>query len=49
MLTKLKWTARFKIAILITNSPCHGLKYHGPMRENHPNEDIEETILQLID
>ena len=48
MLNNLTWSSRYKIALLITDAPCHGRKYHNN-RDNHPNDDIEETIVKLID
>jgi len=49
----LKWKAFTKLAILICDAPCHGVKYHDPkMRENHPAGDPDglnpETIVGKI-
>ncbi|CAK92523.1 unnamed protein product (macronuclear) [Paramecium tetraurelia] len=49
MITKLKWKNKFKIAILITDSPCHGRKYHQFPGDFHPNDDITEVLHRLIE
>jgi len=49
MITNLKWKSKFKIAILITDSPCHGKKYHNYPVEYHPNDDITQTLHRLIE
>jgi myosin protein heavy chain len=36
----LKWPSKFKLAILICDSPCHGRRYTGGLADNYPNEDI---------
>ncbi|CAK81359.1 unnamed protein product (macronuclear) [Paramecium tetraurelia] len=49
MITNLKWKNKFKIAILITDAPCHGRKYHNFPWDYHPNDDITETLHRLIE
>ena len=49
------WESNAKFVILITDAPCHGLKYHGHKEyDDYPNgifgrKDIEESIKQLCD
>ena len=41
---KQKWEGKTKFAILVTDSPCHGKKYHdlkGDQEDNYPNGDPE--------
>lgn len=45
---KLNWTSKFKIAILICDSPCHGKKYNGGCFDRHQNDDIKPAIEELI-
>lgn len=59
MLT-LDWTEKYKLAIVIANSPCHGKKYHNPKKyskffgfwaveyDTKPNDDIEDIIKEVI-
>ncbi|CAD8145910.1 unnamed protein product [Paramecium pentaurelia] len=49
MMKNLKWKSKFKIAILITDSPCHGKKYHTYPVDFHPNDDITQTLHHLIE
>ena len=49
MVKNLIWTKTFKIAILICDSPNHGKKYNNGVRDNYPNEDLEDAIELLID
>ncbi|CAD8154602.1 unnamed protein product [Paramecium pentaurelia] len=49
MMTNLEWKSKFKIAILITDSPCHGKKYHTYPIDFHPNDDITQTLHCLIE
>ncbi|CAD8046871.1 unnamed protein product [Paramecium sonneborni] len=49
MIDKLKWMNKFKIAILITDCPCHGKRYHNMVNDCHPQDDIEEMLYRLID
>lgn len=45
----MKWTAKFRIAILICDAPCHGNKYHSiECKDNYPDDDIEEAIYLMI-
>lgn len=46
MCNKLKWSSKFKIAILICDAPCHGEKYHeSNVSDNHPADDIADAII----
>ena len=39
-----KWSGNTRFAILVTDSPCHGIKYHnltGDQRDNYPDGDRE--------
>ncbi|CAD8131993.1 unnamed protein product [Paramecium octaurelia] len=45
---KLQWPSKFKIAIIICDAPCHGKKYNGGCGDNHPEEDIQDAIEELI-
>ncbi|CAD8140407.1 unnamed protein product [Paramecium octaurelia] len=49
MITNLEWKNKFRIAILITDSPCHGRKYHSFPGDFHPNDDITEVLHRLIE
>ncbi|CAD8209835.1 unnamed protein product [Paramecium octaurelia] len=49
MITNLKWKNKFKVAILITDSPCHGRKYHNFPGDFHKDDDITETLHRLIE
>jgi myosin protein heavy chain len=44
----MNWPNRFKIAILICDSPCHGEKYNGGCGDYHKNEDIRDAIEEMI-
>lgn len=56
----LKWTEKYKLAILIPNSPCHGKIYHHPKKystwfglfsvnyDTKPNDNLEDIIKELI-
>ena len=50
---KKEWTCKAKFAVLIPDSPCHGLKYHDKtLMDNYPNgiksrKDIEESVREL--
>ena len=49
MVSNLKWSAKFKIAVLICDAPCHGKKYHDHrIGDDYPNDDIEEAIDLMI-
>ena len=48
MITNLKWTKTFKIAMLICDAPTHGTKYNGGVSDEHPYEDIKDAIELLI-
>ena len=51
---KKKWENKARFAILVTDAPCHGLKYHDPellddFPQGVPNgENIENLVQQLI-
>lgn len=46
---KLKWKRLFRLAILITDAPCHGSAYHEPtITDNHKREDIIDELGMLI-
>ena len=47
MLT-LQWTKSFKLAMLICDAPTHGNRYNGGMPDNHPKEDIEYELVQIM-
>ncbi|CAD8085298.1 unnamed protein product [Paramecium primaurelia] len=58
MLT-LNWSEKYKLAIVIANSPCHGKRYHNPKKyfkyfffkndyDIKPNDDMEEIIKEII-
>ncbi|CAD8046726.1 unnamed protein product [Paramecium primaurelia] len=49
MMKNLKWKSKFKIAILITDSPCHGKKYHSFPVDFHSDDDITQTLHRLIE
>jgi myosin protein heavy chain len=49
MITNLKWSKTFKIAMLICDAPTHGKRYNGGVSDHHPNEDIEDSIKMLIE
>jgi hypothetical protein len=36
---KQKWKAKCRYAILITDAPCHGKKYHDGFGDDHPDGD----------
>ena len=50
---KKEWTSKAKFAVLIPDSPCHGLKYHDKyIMDNYPygiksRKDIEESVREL--
>ena len=50
---KKNWSSNSKVAILITDAPCHGNKYHDKnLMDNYPNgvidrEDIEELVEKM--
>ena len=48
MVTKLKWSKNFKIAMLICDAPTHGTKYNNGVSDFHPDEDIKDAIEMLI-
>ena len=49
MLTNIKWKNKFRLAILITDAPCHGLKYHeASLTDYHKDSDITETLHNII-
>lgn len=57
---KLDWTEKYKLAIIIPNSPCHGKKYHHPKKyskffglwsvayDSKPNDDMENIIKEIV-
>ena len=49
MITNLKWSKTFKIAMLICDAPTHGKRYNGGVTDRHQNEDIEDAIKMLIE
>jgi len=50
---KKEWTSKAKFAVLITDAPCHGLKYHKKdLLDNYKEgirnrKDIEESVKEL--
>lgn len=43
------WNGKTRFAILVTDSPCHGEKYHdlkGEQKDNYPNGDREGRIIE---
>ena len=48
MLTNITWKNKFRLAILITDAPCHGEKYHEPMNDYHKDSDITETLHNIV-
>lgn len=47
---KLEWERKFRLAILITDAPCHGNAYHEPeITDNHRREDITNELKMLIE
>jgi myosin protein heavy chain len=49
MISNLKWSKTLKFAVLICDAPTHGERYNGGASDHHPNEDIEDSILMLIE
>ena len=49
MITNLKWSKTFKIAMLICDAPTHGKRYNGGVTDRHQNEDIEDAIKKSVD
>jgi myosin protein heavy chain len=49
MISNLKWSKTFKIAMLICDAPTHGKWYNGGVDDDFPNEDIEDSIKMLIE
>lgn len=46
---KLDWKAKYKMAMIITDAPCHGSKWNGrQVNDNYKNEDMTETLDLLI-
>ena len=43
-----KWSGNIKFAILVTDSPCHGTKYHdlGKDKDNYPEGDRDERNIE---
>ena len=50
---KKNWKNKARFAILVTDEPCHGLKYHDPeLLDDYPKgvpngENIENLVQQL--
>lgn len=44
----LEWRSKFKIAFLITGSPCHGRKYNQNNNDRFPDEELIDAIKLLI-
>jgi len=48
--TKMKWTAKQKFLIIITDSPGHGQKYHkNTIYDEFPEDDLTKELTQLAD
>jgi myosin protein heavy chain len=48
MISNLKWSKTFKIAMLICDAPTHGARYNGGEGDDYPDEDIKDSIKMLI-
>ena len=47
--SKKDWTGKSRIAVLVTDSPCHGTKYHdlkGDQEDNFPDGDREKRDIE---
>lgn len=55
----MNWSEKYRLAIVIANSPCHGKRYHNPKKyvsfwifskdyDRKPNEDIEGVIKEIV-
>lgn len=57
---KLDWSEKYRLAILIANSPCHGKKFHNPKKyskffglwsveyDTKSDDDIEQVIKEVV-
>lgn len=49
MVNDLEWNKNFKMAILICDAPSHGAKWAGNVLDDHPDEDLTDALLKLIE
>lgn len=45
---KMNWTASTKYAVLISDAPCHGVKYHKGCVDSYPNGDPNGLVIENL-
>lgn len=43
---KMSWTASAKYAVLVSDAPCHGVKYHKVSGDSYPNGDPNGLVIE---
>ena len=45
---KKDWTGKSRFALLVTDSPCHGTKYHDLGRDEDNFPEMKDIIFKVI-